>query len=291
MSRKRSREEGTSKCLRCGEVFQLYSRHSMFNHERTCEGELERVSSDDGSDDGSADGSDDDDVSMLNVDDDVNPVIAGGASRPVPCPHVTGFDDFGHLTQFLGMGRFRCSQAERQVIEFVHMNQRGYGVSRSFSEGLLKYSKDAGGKNMHLPDCWKTCVQFTSGCIDALQGKRKTFHMDVPIPENVRELLADRRQTHIAFEFECPILEMVRVAMFSQTCQNMDNVALSYEDNDGHLDDFCNGDRYKRIAADMSPGGAILGAVLATDGICLDKCMFDSQEVGVWCLHCVLTGL
>ena len=56
-------------------------------------------------------------------------------------------------------------------------------------------------------------------------------------------------------------------------------MALSYEDNDGFLDDFCNGDRYKRIANDMSPGSAILGAVLATDGICLDKCMFDSQKV------------
>ena len=283
MRRKRNSDDGAtpSMCRRCGEVVVRFNRHSMCNHERTCAGELERVSSDDGSDD--------DDVSMLGVDDDVNPVIAGGSSRPVACPHLTGFDDYEHLTQFLRMGRFHCSQAERQLIQFVHMNHGGYGVSRSFSRGLLKYSKDAGGKNMHLPDTWKKCVEFTSGFIDELQGKRKTFKMDVPIPENVRELLADRSQTHIAFEFECPILEMVRVAMFSRTCQNMDNVALSYEDNDGHLDDFCNGDRYKRIAADMSPGGAILGAVLATDGICLDKCMFDSQEVGVWCLHCVCT--
>ena len=74
-------------------------------------------------------------------------------------------------------------------------------------------------------------------------------------------------------------MEMIRVAMFSATCQNLDNVAFAYEDNGGYLDDFCNGDRYKRITASLSRGGAILGAVLATDGICMDKCMFDSQEV------------
>ena len=96
---------------------------------------------------------------------------------------------------------------------------------------------------------------------------------------SVRELLADQNQAFISFEFECPITEMIRVVMFSKTCKNWSNVALSYEDTHGHLDDFCNGDRYQRIAASMSPDSAILGAVLATDGICMDKCIFDSQEV------------
>ena len=112
-----------------------------------------------------------------------------------------------------------------------------------------------------------------------MEGKRKTFTLNVAIPDNVRELLADPSQSHIQFEFECPITEMIRVAMFSKTCKSWANVALSYEDNNGYLDDFCNGDRYKRIAGSISRGGAILGAVLATDGICLDKCMFDSPEV------------
>ena len=118
------------------------------------------------------------------------------------------------------------------------------------------------------------------GLIEKLEGRRKTYSLDVEIPMDVRKLLADPSQTHIAFEFECPITAMIRVAMFSRTCKSWDNVAFTYEENDGYLDDFCNGDRYKRIAENMSPGGAILGAVLATDGICLDKCMFDSQEVG-----------
>ena len=137
----------------------------------------------------------------------------------------------------------------------------------------------SGGRNSLLPASWSICVEKTTELINKLEGRRKTFTLEVPIPMNVRELLADQTQASISFDFECPITEMIRVAMFSKTCQNWSNVALSYGDTDGHLDDFCNGDRYHRIAKSMSRDSVILGAVLATDGICMDKCMFDSQEV------------
>jgi hypothetical protein len=187
--------------------------------------------------------------------------------------------DFDHLMQFLNSGRLACTESDLQLVKFMHMAQGGYGVSRAFSVAMLEYSKQSGGANMLLPDSWGRCVEDTTKLIERLEGRRKTFTLDVAIPENVRALLADPSQTHIGFEFECPITEMIRVAMFSKTCKDWANVALSYEDSDGHLDDFCNGDRYKRISQAISPGGAILGCVLATDGICLDKCMFDSQEV------------
>jgi hypothetical protein len=156
---------------------------------------------------------------------------------------------------------------------------------------MLQYCKSTGGSNLHLPDTWKRCVEVTTDLIEQLEGKRKTFTLDVPIPQAVRVLLADPGQSTIAFEFECPIMEMIRVAMFSRTCQNLNNVAFAYEDNDGYLSDFCNGDRYKRITASMSTGSAILGAVLATDGICMDKCMFDSQEVVLCHMPLVQSGL
>jgi hypothetical protein len=214
------------------------------------------------------------DVVMFDADEEPPPMEEPG-EPPVPeC-----LDNFEHLMQFMEAGRCVCSEAELQLVKFVHMAHGGYGVSRHFSDGMLDYVKASGGKNIHLPDTWKSCVARTTLLIEKLEGPRKTFCLDVPIPLAVRELLADPSQTHIEFEFECPITEMIRVAMFSKTCKSWKNVALSYEDNQGYLDDFCNGDRYKRIAESMSPGGAILGAVLATDGICLDKCMFDSQEV------------
>jgi hypothetical protein len=219
------------------------------------------------------------DVNMLESDDDH--ALEGDVAREARDAANVGVvvDDFEHLNQFMATGRCVCTESELQLVRFIHMSHAGYGVSRAFSVGMLEYCKQAGGSNIHLPASWGRCVEDTTKLIESLEGKRKTFTLDVAIPENVRELLADPGQTHIGFEFECPITEMIRVAMFSRTCKDWDNVALSYEDNDGHLDDFCNGDRYKRISAASSRGDAILGCVLATDGICLDKCMFDSQEV------------
>ena len=245
----------------------------MRNHHRLCVG----VAMDDSEDD-LVDASEDENE-VYDVHDeplDVIPAYEDVCDVPVN----VGLSDFEHLTQFTDTGRCVCTEAELQLVKFVVMAQGGYGVSRHFSEGMLAYCKGAGGKNVHLPDSWKACVDQTTGLIEKLEGTRKTFKLDVPIPHNVRELLADPKQSHIEFQFECPITEMIRIAMFSATCQNLKNVAFSYEDNNGNLDDFCNGERYKRIAAAMPHGGAILGAVLATDGICLDKCMFDSQEVG-----------
>ena len=259
------RNANTCECRLCGNVVVMCSRHSMRNHLRLCKGEAEN------SDESMSDDNADDDMFA----DNVAPVVE--LTRPLRVG--ADFDDYDHLDQFMKMGRVQCSEADKQLVKFVHMSCTGYGVSRNFSAAMLRYAKESGGRNVHLPDSWKLCVSRMTEMIVDLEGPRKTFTLDVSIPDNVRDLLADPGQTHIRFEFECPILELMRVAMFSKTCQSWDNVALSYEDNDGHLDDFCNGERYKRIAADLSPGGAILGAVLATDGICLDKAMFDSQEV------------
>ena len=257
-------------CPGCGVLVENTNRYAMRNHIRNCVAE------------GGYD-SEEDIMNAMDVDvermdaEEFNAACSGDAGvAPVA---ATDFANFEHLNQFMGTGRCVPNTAEMQLVRFMHMAHAGYGVSRAFSVGMLKYCKEAGGQNVFLPDSWGRCVQETTELIEQLEGKRKTFTLDVAIPENVRELLADPSQTHIGFEFECPITEMIRVAMFSKTCKSWDNVALSYESNEGYLDDFCNGDRYKRISKDLSPGGAILGAILATDGICLDKCMFDSQEV------------
>ena len=92
--------------------------------------------------------------------------------------------------------------------------------------------------------------------------------------------MVDPDQTTVRFEFEDPIVEMLRVACLLDTCKDTSNMAFSYEPNGGMLEDICNGERYRRIADDLGRGSAILGSILATDGICLDKCMFDSQDVG-----------
>ena len=242
------------RCSVCDELIALVGNKTIRNHKRQCRGPAE-----------------------MCPEEDTRPEAEGFEDVRSILP--AGLDNFEHLTQFLNTGRCVCTEEELQLVRFVHMAHGGYGTSREFSEGMLAYTKESGGKNVHLPDTWKVCVERAHDLIRRLEGGRKTFEIDVPIPQNVRDLLADPSQETISFEFECPITALIRVAMFSKTCKSWDNVALSYEENEGYLSDFCNGDRYQRIASTLSPGGAILGAVLATDGICMDKCMFDSQEV------------
>jgi hypothetical protein len=255
----------------CLQFIACKGKQSLRNHEHYCQGP------------------DDEDILDVNMVEEIHMDVADDDLRPQACvgedvprsAAAVGLENFDHLTQFLSTGRCVCTEEELQLIKFVHMAHGGYGTSREFSEGMLAYVKESGGKNVHLPDTWRVCVERSHELIRRLEGSRKTFGIDVPIPQNVRDLLADPAQDTISFEFECPITALIRVAMFSKTCKSWANVALSYEDNEGYLSDFCNGDRYQRIALDLSPGGAILGAVLATDGICMDKCMFDSQEVRV----------
>ena len=264
-------------CIDCGQVFTIANKYSRANHRQFCY--LQNAPHDSEEEIVAALG---EDVLMVDPVDNglVGEVNGVHAAMGMRCRgKMSRLEDFDHLNQFMATGRCACSDDELQLVKFLHMAHCGYGVSRAFSIGMLQYAKESGGKNVHLPDNWKRCVENTTRLIEKLEGERKTYTLDVEIPMDVRELLADPSQTHVGFEFECPVTEMIRVAMFSRTCKSWENVALTYEDNDGYLDDFCNGDRYKRIAANISPGGAILGAVLATDGICLDKCMFDSQEV------------
>ena len=40
-----------------------------------------------------------------------------------PIMNVVGLEDFGHLTQFLQFWRCVCTEAECQLVQFVHMTQ------------------------------------------------------------------------------------------------------------------------------------------------------------------------
>jgi hypothetical protein len=74
---------------------------------------------------------------------------------------------------------------------------------------------------------------------------------------------------------------MLRKACLSDTYKDTSNMAFSYEPNGGMLDGICNGERHRRIAKHLADGSAMLGSMLATGGVCLDKCMFGLA--GCWC--------
>jgi hypothetical protein len=74
---------------------------------------------------------------------------------------------------------------------------------------------------------------------------------------------------------------MLRIAQFSVTWRDWDNVVLSCEANDGVLEDAYNGSRCSRLAGEVDKGAALLCGIFSWDGRAVYKGMFDSKDVGM----------
>ena len=86
------------------------------------------------------------------------------------CPDIF-IPDEEHLIRYLDIGKRRkLTDSERQVIKFIDMTQSGYGVSRAYNENQLKYSIEAGGKNILLPNSYAACLAVAEELIGAIQG-------------------------------------------------------------------------------------------------------------------------
>jgi hypothetical protein len=100
------------------------------------------------------------------------------------------------------------------------------------------------------------------------------------IPDHIRQYLVNPAQTSVSFQYTDPVLALVNMLHFNPLAADWDNLALTYEESDVY-DDFCNGDRMKRIQASIPKGSAQLNAVLYFDGIQQDAGGFTSVDGGI----------
>ena len=106
--------------------------------------------------------------------------------------------------------------------------------------------------------------------------KSRTFY----IPENIRPYLMDPSLEEVTFQYTDPIHALVSMLHFNPLAADWDNLCFTYEESDVY-DDFCNGDRMKRIQATLPPGSAQLNAVMYFDGIHQDETGFVSVDGGI----------
>jgi hypothetical protein len=66
------------------------------------------------------------------------------------------------------------------------------------------------------------------------------------IPEDVRQYLTNPAQESVTFQYTDPIHALVNMLHFNGLAADPDNMCFVYEASDTY-DDFCNGDRVKRI--------------------------------------------
>ena len=73
-----------------------------------------------------------------------------------------------------------------------------------------------------------------------------------PIPADVRLLLMDPTEEYVTFHYADPIHALVNMLHFNTLSADPDNMCFVYEEQP-FLDDFCNGDRVRRIQASPYP--------------------------------------
>ena len=144
-------------CHTCGKYVTILNQFSRRNHRERCHVEQPHESEDE-----IVNGAEEE-VLLVGPEDNAIFTAADGVEAAVLQRTAKGvmttLEDFDHLTQFMNTGRCVCTEHELQLVKFVHMAHCGYGVSRAFSVGMLKYAKESGGANVHLPDSWGRCVR------------------------------------------------------------------------------------------------------------------------------------
>ena len=119
-------------------------------------------------------------------------------------------------------------------------------------------------------------VMFTPSHLGPHTLLSRTFS----IPERIRQYLTDTSLEEVTFQYTDPIHAMVSMLHFNPLAADWDNLCFTYEDND-YYDDFCNGDRMKRIQESIPSGTAQLNAVMYFDGIQQDETGFVSVDGGI----------
>ena len=100
------------------------------------------------------------------------------------------------------------------------------------------------------------------------------------IPESIKKYLTDTSLNEVTFQYTDPVDVLVGMLHFNETAADWDNLCFTYEASDVY-DDFCNGDRVKRIQEFIPAGAAQLNAVMYFDGIQQDESGFVSVDGGI----------
>ena len=112
--------------------------------------------------------------------------------------------------------------------------------------------------------------------LDAHTVKSATF----AIPEDIRQYLVDPTLAEVTFQYTDPIHALVSMLHFNPLAANWDNLAFTYEESDAY-DDYCTGDRMKRIQESIPAGSAQLNGVMYFDGIQQDQSGWVSVDGGL----------
>lgn len=167
------------------------------------------------------------------------------------------------------------------TLKFLLCLETGDPMSYNRQQLILANARAMGGDALLLhPDIHQQW-QYVAAAHELLTQSRGLRKTTFPIPPNIQALLGPDAQTTVSFQCEDIILTMIRLLLFNPF-NSEENVQLLYEDSD-YYDDYCNGERWKRVLGACKSGSLALFFTLFIDGLQQDKGGFVTAK------GCVLT--
>ena len=171
--------------------------------------------------------------------------------------------------------------AQLVTLKFLKTLETGDPMSLLRQQGLLKNAREMGGRALLMdPDIHKHW-DWVATAHERLTQKRGRRTTSFPVPPEVQALLGAEPPEKIPFACEDVMLTLIRLLVLNPF-NDVDNIQLAYEESD-YYDDYCTGERWKRVLEALLPGRYALFFTLFIDGLQQDKGGFVTAK------GCVMT--
>ena len=180
-----------------------------------------------------------------------------------------------HMLKYMNWGPLPLSEQEKDVAEFLGTMTSGVGVSTTKMNKILKFWNKKNGPGS-LPECESKCWQIIEDAHARMTAPLHKRSVTVEIPLAVQELLTEAIPT-ITWEFWNPCDLLIRMLTMGPLSAISSAFALNPVESE-YLDDFCHGEKMKRICAALPRNTSPLSCILFFDALYLDKKGYTSGE-------------
>jgi hypothetical protein len=190
--------------------------------------------------------------------------------------------DTAHVEQYCAWIETEENAFGNTTLRFLAAAYCGVGSSKRQVQEMLNFTHTLHGSSYQLPRTVAACWKFVSEEHARMTRAQNLITCTYPVPPEVQALMTDPKDT-IVMEFVDPTEALVRLLTCSPLCADKANVAFFPEESD-YYDDYCTGDRMRRIHEALPAGCAALSGVLFFDEINQDKKGFTTGE------GCIIVG-
>jgi hypothetical protein len=181
-----------------------------------------------------------------------------------------------HVEQYCDWGNVHLSEGGRQILRFLSAAFCGSGASTRTAQAMLNFTHSINGSCYALPATIKQCWKYVARQHAAMTRPRKVVKCTYPVPPSIQLLMTEPMAT-ITMEFVDPTEALVRLLVCSPLAKHRANMAF-FPEPSAYYDEFCTGERMKRIHNCLPPGSAALTGVIFFDEINQDKKGFATGE-------------